>query len=377
MKARLSILMLISMIIAGCVTDEDYLVDGISVVFFSQTDLVPMVATNENGDLLAPYTASANGMNAAVWIPSTGHTLTVWNDWDASARPGIAKYGDNVFVFSNWTSTTVDLAVLDASLNITTYQNVSHNIGSLGIYVGLYLYEGLNNAADLVLAAACVISATAHTTGSSMPCADAFLAAAAGLILDDETGLEDSDGVFDTFASLTGTAAAEFVATEYTSAKTIIDAGAMYATLAEGLLDAEGGDIQVIVAWNEDTDWDLYVTDPSGDRLYYSNSTVASGGVFVVDSFGYGPETVYWPSGTAPTGEFIVEIEPSFTATTLGYALYVKNKNEFKIYTGTGTTDTMMEILRFWDTGTLPQALLNKVGVPGPNLIKVRISADQ
>ena len=321
MNKRLAVLMLFSMIIAGCMADEDYLVDGISVVFLSETDLVTMVATNENGDLLAPYTSSTNSMKAAVWIPSAGNTLTVWNDRDASARPGIAKFGNYVFVFDNWTGTTVDLGVIDASGNITTYENVSHDIGSLNIYVSLFLYEGLNNAADLVLAAACVISASGHTAGSSLPCNDAFLTAAAGLSSSDEAGLEDSDSVFETFASFTDTEAANFVATEYTSAMTVIDAGGMVLTLAEGILDAAGGDIQVVVAWNEDKDWDLYVTDPNGDRLYHGNRSVTSGGVYAYDSFGYGPETVYWPAGLAPTGEYIVELEPSFTAAILGYML--------------------------------------------------------
>ena len=44
------------------------------------------------------------------------------------------------------------------------------------------------------------------------------------------------------------------------------------------------GDVQVTLRWNTTDDLDLWVTDPFGDRVYYGNSQVASGGQLDVDA---------------------------------------------------------------------------------------------
>jgi hypothetical protein len=52
------------------------------------------------------------------------------------------------------------------------------------------------------------------------------------------------------------------------------------------------GDLRVVMTWNtNDTDIDLWVTDPDGEKCYYANPTIASGGVLLDDETqGYGPE---------------------------------------------------------------------------------------
>ncbi len=54
-------------------------------------------------------------------------------------------------------------------------------------------------------------------------------------------------------------------------------------------------DLWVQLSWLEnDSDVDLYITDPSGETAYYDNQTVESGGYLDVDNTeGYGPEAYY------------------------------------------------------------------------------------
>ena len=74
------------------------------------------------------------------------------------------------------------------------------------------------------------------------------------------------------------------------------------------------GDVQVTLSWNANADIDLHVVDPSGDEVYYSNPTVASGGQLDLDNkcsnFVMGkPENIYWPTGKAPRGTYKVSVK--------------------------------------------------------------------
>lgn len=74
-----------------------------------------------------------------------------------------------------------------------------------------------------------------------------------------------------------------------------------------------GGDIQVTLRWSGAADLDLHTVDPSGQHIYYGNSTSASGGQLDHDANAgcNGPadddnpvENIYWPTGTAPNGSY-------------------------------------------------------------------------
>ena len=67
------------------------------------------------------------------------------------------------------------------------------------------------------------------------------------------------------------------------------------------------GDLRVTITWNTDnTDIDLWVTDPSGEKCYYANPTIASGGQLLDDlTQGFGPER--FRTTTASKGTYKVE----------------------------------------------------------------------
>ncbi|MBR58271.1 MAG: hypothetical protein CMH54_09645 [Myxococcales bacterium] len=67
------------------------------------------------------------------------------------------------------------------------------------------------------------------------------------------------------------------------------------------------GDLRVTITWNTDnTDIDLWVTDPSGEKCFYANPTIASGGQLLDDlTQGFGPER--FQTSIASKGTYKVE----------------------------------------------------------------------
>jgi len=73
------------------------------------------------------------------------------------------------------------------------------------------------------------------------------------------------------------------------------------------------GDISFRLQWNGSQDLDLYVTEPSGETVYYDNKLSSTGGQLDLDanfpcdsSNQSGTENVFWPAGSAPRGNYTV-----------------------------------------------------------------------
>ena len=84
------------------------------------------------------------------------------------------------------------------------------------------------------------------------------------------------------------------------------------------VIEVGSGDIQMNLNWNTLVDLDLWVTDPTGFRIYYGDETAPSGGSLDLDSYpacafegdrGRGNENVFWPVGHAPAGSYVVEVD--------------------------------------------------------------------
>ncbi len=76
------------------------------------------------------------------------------------------------------------------------------------------------------------------------------------------------------------------------------------------------GDIQATLRWNNLNDLDLHVTDPAGNEIFFGNKSSPTGGLLDVDNnagcderMSERPvENIYWPSGSAPSGEYLVSV---------------------------------------------------------------------
>ncbi|RZK52640.1 MAG: DUF2135 domain-containing protein, partial [Pedobacter sp.] len=100
-------------------------------------------------------------------------------------------------------------------------------------------------------------------------------------------------------------------------------------------------DIRVVLNWNKnDTDIDLWLTDPNGEKCYYSNQSTAIGGRISNDfTDGYGPEQFMLKK--AIKGNYKIEVDyygdrqvsiggPT-TVTAEIYTRYATGKQERKI----------------------------------------------
>ncbi len=89
------------------------------------------------------------------------------------------------------------------------------------------------------------------------------------------------------------------------------------------------GDVQVTLRWETSADLDLHVVDPWGEEIYYSHQRSQSGGELDVDANAacrtqyYSPvENVYWPTGGAPYGTYVVSVVNYRDCGVTGYTSY-------------------------------------------------------
>jgi hypothetical protein len=72
------------------------------------------------------------------------------------------------------------------------------------------------------------------------------------------------------------------------------------------------GDVQVTLTWDPAVDLDLHVVEPSGEEIYYGNTTSESGGQLDRDrlcsSTTIGPENIFWTGSAAPQGSYAVKV---------------------------------------------------------------------
>ena len=76
------------------------------------------------------------------------------------------------------------------------------------------------------------------------------------------------------------------------------------------------GDVQVTLRWDTADDLDLFVQDPSGDRVSYANPSVPSGGLLDVDAnaacverMASPVENIFWPTNGGVPGNYVVSVD--------------------------------------------------------------------
>jgi hypothetical protein len=109
------------------------------------------------------------------------------------------------------------------------------------------------------------------------------------------------------------------------------------------MLRAGTGDVQVSVSWDQATDVDLHVIEPSGTEVFWGAPTSATGGVLDLDSNGVcsidgrNTENIRWAS-SAPSGTYIVRLDyfqNCGVAVPTTYVVTVNNGGTTTIFTGT------------------------------------------
>ncbi len=96
------------------------------------------------------------------------------------------------------------------------------------------------------------------------------------------------------------------------------------------------GDIFATLTWNKEGDIDLWMREPSGNKIYYANSTSSSGGELDYDNTqGYGPENIFYES-TPPSGKYEVWVHYySGSGDPVDWVVSLKNGGSSNNFRGT------------------------------------------
>ena len=109
------------------------------------------------------------------------------------------------------------------------------------------------------------------------------------------------------------------------------------------------GDVQVTLTWETSDDLDLWVTDPDGEKIFYSNKLSSSGGELDVDAnhdvmMAHPVENIFWPIGAAPEGNYIIQVNFFRRNSTVSQILFhVRLKLDGEIQEFDGILDEVSE----------------------------------
>lgn len=111
-------------------------------------------------------------------------------------------------------------------------------------------------------------------------------------------------------------------------------------------LDVGTGDVQVSLTWDTESDVDLWLTEPNGNKIFYANDNSSTGGALDFDNtYAYGPENIFYQN-TAPSGTYKVEVDYfSGAPQVTNYSVVVKNGNVITSYEGTLSEDNETDLI--------------------------------
>ena len=123
-------------------------------------------------------------------------------------------------------------------------------------------------------------------------------------------------------------------------------------TVCITVLELGSGNLQISLSWDTPTDQDLYVQDPSGTTIYYSNKTSSTGGQLDRDDLdGFGPENIFW-SNVAPDGEYVVSVNDyEGTFTENNFSITISTPNTRREFTGTTVNGSTADVCTFMKDG--------------------------
>lgn len=118
-----------------------------------------------------------------------------------------------------------------------------------------------------------------------------------------------------------------------------------YWTTTFDLVQTGTGDVKVTLSFDRDVDVDLHVVEPSGEDVYFGNTTSETGGELDLDSNagcsidGVNNENIFWADGSAPSGTYTVRVDYYDACETgpVNYVVTVHNGPLVDTYTGSFT----------------------------------------
>lgn len=122
------------------------------------------------------------------------------------------------------------------------------------------------------------------------------------------------------------------------------------------------GDVQVLLSWDNYNDLDIHCIDPNGDKVWYKNKTVPSGGKLEIDMNAGGShskspiENIYWPTNGAPDGTYKVYLnffkKKAPNINNSPYTITVKYGDSTKTLNGTISEEGELRHILTFSLGT-------------------------
>ncbi len=118
------------------------------------------------------------------------------------------------------------------------------------------------------------------------------------------------------------------------------------------LLRLGTGKLQISLSWNNKTDQDLYVTDPTGKVIYYNSPSSSTGGELDKDDTnGFGPENIFWLED-APDGTYHIQVDDySDTGDLTAFVVTFNGMGTSRRFTGTTQYGSRAEVITFEKKG--------------------------
>ena len=117
--------------------------------------------------------------------------------------------------------------------------------------------------------------------------------------------------------------------------------------LAQYVTETGSGQIQVTLRWNNVNDIDLWVVDPTNERIYWNDKNSASGGYLDYDNtYAYGPENIFWES-TNLSGDFHVYVDHYSGNTSANYSIFIKAFGKTRTFQGTVSRNGNVHVASF------------------------------
>lgn len=366
------------LVLTSCKSDEDSNQNNEQQEFAlvqTTNENYPLIMNHENGEHLILHTTEDDGfIDSAIYLNGDVEAVIEFSE---TGLPTKGYLDSHTFLFDNYSGNTLDMAVIDPNgesyifrdlvlegYNFdqlrrpgdlgTALQGAGIGVGVFNCALGLAIAAGTGGAAFVLPAVSC------GTT----------LLAIIGALDNETTATDDFAAGFSTYANTIGCVtgdAGSCIGYVIDIASLLVAAGEGHEnTYADVINATEGammygyGDIQVTLTWNNTSDLDLYVTDPFGETISYTNVTSGSGGQLDVDDVdGYGPENIFWLTGTAPLGSYAVAVDHFDGPSPATFQVRVEVLGQSAIYNGQISTDENITIASF--TVQQPTPLMNEI----------------
>ena len=361
-RLLLLLAMVVTMTITACNKDED---DESSSTSTQQTAWVATpggtfdyVGVASSQEMIAIKTNEQGTMPASVFYQKNdGPAMMMFMDEQGMPKSVVAN--GTVMLFGNTEQSKLDVGIVSSQGEIEIFREVTFDNSA---YFNTPVATGewksiLQRSGNMLKTGLCLSSQMAATQGATLTAP--FAAYSCGSQVKDVALLGTTAlGTESSFS----TAAQKFNAYGVTSSSDLLTLSAnklsqvetlMYnlqdkINLASSSLNYGYGDVQVTLTWDNTSDLDLWVTDPTDELIYYGNSTGASGGhLDVDDTDGYGPENIYWEAGTAPSGLYKVQLDYYSGDGVANYSILVSTSAGVNQYNGSISPDQTLDIVTF------------------------------